>query len=256
MGIRFACHVCQRRLNIKRELAGRRGICPVCAARIRIPLDDCETSTPADERSPAAESPASRVGSSGDPLGDHPAEMRSDDLPPATDHVSPTVDSAPAVSPRPADPPSQADREALDVLTEQPEATWYVRPPSGGQYGPATTELLRQWISEGRVAATALLWREGWPQWRDASEALPQYADRLPAGGSTVQNAVPVTSGTGLTNAADLTSATDSQATVSAEPASTTALPRSKWTRAVMTIGLLSVLALSLILVLAFAVLR
>ena len=55
-----------------------------------------------------------------------------------------------------------------------------MRPPSGGQYGPATGEVLRQWISEGRVAATSLLWREGWPQWREAKDALPELAGRLP----------------------------------------------------------------------------
>ena len=251
MGIRFACHVCQRRLNIKRELAGRRGICPVCAARIRIPLEDCETSTPIDERPLAVASPTNRVGSSGHPRSDQPVEVPGDDASLATHHSTPAVDSAADEKSNPADPSSQADRETPDGLSDEAEATWYVRPPSGGQYGPATTELLRQWIGEGRVAATALLWREGWPQWRDASDALPEYADRMPAGGgSTVPNPAPVISST------DLPDAIDSQATESAEPATAKAMPRSKWTRAVMTIGLLSVLALSLILVLAFAVLH
>jgi len=66
------------------------------------------------------------------------------------------------------------------ILDDDSESSWYVRPPSGGQYGPATTELLKKWIEEGRVAATALLWREGWPQWRDASEALPELIAKLP----------------------------------------------------------------------------
>ena len=48
MGIRFACHVCQKQLNIKRDLAGRRGICPHCQSRFRIPLEDAEQSTPVD----------------------------------------------------------------------------------------------------------------------------------------------------------------------------------------------------------------
>jgi len=65
-------------------------------------------------------------------------------------------------------------------LEEEPNATWYVRPPSGGQYGPASTAELQEWIIQGRVAASALLWRDGWPQWRDASDALPEMAASLP----------------------------------------------------------------------------
>jgi hypothetical protein len=67
-------------------------------------------------------------------------------------------------------------------LDDEPDATWYVRPPSGGQYGPASNEILQQWIDEGRVASSALLWRDGWPQWREAAEAFPELAIRLPNG--------------------------------------------------------------------------
>ncbi len=130
MGIRFACHVCAHRLNIKSELAGRRGVCPSCSSRFRIPLEDAEKSTPIEEQTKS------------DPV---------------------------AVT----DPP-------VTILDDDDQSNWYVRPPSGGQYGPATTELLKQWIEEGRVAATALLWRDGWPQWRDASEALPELIAKLP----------------------------------------------------------------------------
>lgn len=132
MGIRFACHVCTHQLNIKSELAGRRGVCPSCSSRFRIPLENAEKSTPIDEQT------------NSDPV---------------------TVAAT--------DPPAT-------ILDDDDESNWYVRPPSGGQYGPATTELLKQWIEEGRVAATALLWRDGWPQWRDASEALPELIAKLP----------------------------------------------------------------------------
>ena len=37
MGIRFACHACGKRLNIKSELAGRRGVCPACSQTISHP---------------------------------------------------------------------------------------------------------------------------------------------------------------------------------------------------------------------------
>ena len=46
MGIRFGCHHCGRRLNVKEALAGRRGVCPSCRIRFRIPNRDSPTSLP------------------------------------------------------------------------------------------------------------------------------------------------------------------------------------------------------------------
>jgi hypothetical protein len=148
MGVRFACHVCNKRLNIKRELAGKRGVCPACSAKFRIPMEDTEHSTPVEAvRRQAVESPAMT-----DRSADNPAPREWID--------------------------EQADTSSPEEKTG--EDTWYVRPPSGGQYGPASSEMLKQWVAEGRVAATALLWRDGWPQWRDASQVLPELAGQLP----------------------------------------------------------------------------
>lgn len=166
MGIRFACHVCGKHLNIKRELAGRRGICPGCHARFRIPLEDAERSAPIESK----ESMQSRPLASSAVAGAAPA------VPPG----SRRQEQAPAVI-------QQADLASTSLLEDAPDATWYVRPPSGGQYGPASNDILKEWIEEGRVAATALLWRDGWPQWRDAGEALPELADQLPSGGVASQ---------------------------------------------------------------------
>ena len=164
MGIRFACHLCDHKLNIKSDLAGRRGICPACSGRFRIPLQDAEKSTPIENHS----------------TPDPDAESSSESV--ATE--APAVSVAEPKSPEPPDPNDPespiAANEQNTILDEDDDGNWYVRPPSGGQYGPATTELLKQWIGEGRVAATSLLWRDGWPQWRDASEALPELVEKLP----------------------------------------------------------------------------
>jgi GYF domain 2 len=60
-----------------------------------------------------------------------------------------------------------------DPIEESPEAIWYVRPPSGGQYGPARGDIMRKWVGEGRVSQDSLVWREGWNDWRTAGQVFP-----------------------------------------------------------------------------------
>jgi hypothetical protein len=63
-----------------------------------------------------------------------------------------------------------------DAIDEAPDAIWYVRPRAGGQYGPAKGDVLRKWISEGRIAPDALVWREGWADWQLAGPVFPDLA--------------------------------------------------------------------------------
>jgi hypothetical protein len=62
-----------------------------------------------------------------------------------------------------------------DPLADPAEVVWYVRPPSGGQFGPANRDLMRAWITEGRVTPDSLVWREGWRDWQEAQSVLPQF---------------------------------------------------------------------------------
>jgi hypothetical protein len=49
MGIRFACHACKRPLHLKDFQAGKRGKCPDCGIRFRIPVSDQPFSLPLDD---------------------------------------------------------------------------------------------------------------------------------------------------------------------------------------------------------------
>jgi len=77
-------------------------------------------------------------------------------------------------APVPTTQPPAASAGAVDPLAEAPDAIWYVRPPSGGQYGPAAGEVMQAWIAEGRVSPDSLVWREGWRDWKEASDTFPQ----------------------------------------------------------------------------------
>jgi hypothetical protein len=61
-----------------------------------------------------------------------------------------------------------------DPIAEAPEMIWYVRPPSGGQFGPAAGNVMRSWLAEGRLSADTLVWREGWRDWQEAGNVFPQ----------------------------------------------------------------------------------
>ena len=65
---------------------------------------------------------------------------------------------------------------AADPIAESPAASWYVRPPSGIQYGPARGDVMRKWIAEGRVSSDSLVWREGWTDWKNAGQLFPNLA--------------------------------------------------------------------------------
>lgn len=69
---------------------------------------------------------------------------------------------------------SPAATRSLSPGARPAEISWYVRPPTGGQFGPATGEVIRSWLEEGRVPVDSLVWREGWRDWKVASAAFPQ----------------------------------------------------------------------------------
>jgi hypothetical protein len=89
--------------------------------------------------------------------------------------VAPQTYAMPAAVPAPpAPPPPPQPAGPPDPLTEAPDSVWYVRPPSGGQFGPATSSVMRSWLQEGRISADSLVWREGWRDWQEALGVFPQ----------------------------------------------------------------------------------
>ena len=187
MGIRFYCEACGRKLNVKNFLAGKRGVCPQCGEGIDIPWESqIEKGAPAQRpvaqaareetiieplTMPARETPAASPQPQPSPQLDPPKPKP---IPAPTQPVQPVA--APVAPVAPATPPSPppAPTVSLDPLSEAPHAGWYVRPPGGGQYGPAQGEILRKWIDEGRVSGDSLVWREGWADWRSARELFPE----------------------------------------------------------------------------------
>jgi hypothetical protein len=167
MGIKFLCPN-GHKLNVKSFLSGKKAICPMCGARVIVPSEG--PADPSDESS-AAESTADIASPAIEQPLDQVAGLK-----------TPAAPSNSAATP--PLPPTLAD-----PIGDSPTAVWYVRPATGGQFGPASGEIMRDWLAQGRVGASSLVWRAGWPDWRTAAAIFPQLGG-LPAPGLALASGV------------------------------------------------------------------
>jgi hypothetical protein len=172
MGIKFLCPN-GHKLHVKVFLSGKKAICPKCGARVVVPAAD--PSTVADE------GPGLTAGDSSIEVEDSAVAARQATLAAAGQsgvHATTMAAALPASGSSPA--------TSSDPIEDAPSAVWYVRPATGGQFGPASGEIMRAWISEGRVGASSLVWRAGWSEWRAAAGIFPQLGALLATPGVSV----------------------------------------------------------------------
>jgi hypothetical protein len=231
MGIRFFCPN-GHKLNVKAFLAGQKGICPYCGCKVDIPLESVRSPSkqhagqypqggaaaapsvdmvmprsfeepfpmPSEPAAPpaslaSAASPPAMPPKPAAPPATAPAESAVAAAPVATalpaaaaapNYAAPAAPSAPA-------PPAARSSGPPDPLLESPDAVWYIRPPSGGQFGPAIASVMRTWLQEGRISADSLVWREGWRDWQEAIGVFPQLrGDDLAVYGAAIPALAPV----------------------------------------------------------------
>jgi hypothetical protein len=173
MGIRFYCPN-GHKLNVKDFQAGRKGVCPHCGAKMQIPLESTRSSS--RRAKPPAHGGATEDAAA-TPVDARPAEV-APEQPAMAAAQGPAVSNASAATALAATP-TVSPAGMADPLAEAGDVVWYVRPASGGQYGPAHTTMMRTWLAEGRVAAEALVWREGWRDWQEAGKVFPQLSAGL-----------------------------------------------------------------------------
>ncbi len=188
MEIRIPCSHCGKVLLVQSESAGTVGVCPACHQKINIvrpilgntPNQIADTlpsapqaargSTPTSKSNPSSGSGshsnvAKRKCSSSQDISD--IEFRSPNSIPSSMASRPTAAGGSA--------------SIVDPFAEQPDAAWYVRPPGGSQYGPASNEEFKLWIAEGRVGTQSIVWRTGWTDWLPASRVFNNLTD-MPGG--------------------------------------------------------------------------
>lgn len=186
MGLKFLCHHCNEPMHVKNFLAGKRGKCPNCNQSIRIPEEGEEYSRPVtrtEDVAGIAESSQEATEARSSTKSAVVAKSISGDSAVASGTKSPDRDirseSAKGESPTATNtsppPPPPGEITLPRCIEEAPNAAWYVRPPSGGQYGPAVGAVFWDWLKEKRVGESALVWREGWGTWQTASAVFPEF---------------------------------------------------------------------------------
>lgn len=165
-------------MHVKDFQAGKRGKCPHCNKSFRIPVESTDYSIPIlDGKSESiANAPARStavVKKSIDKETRTPSQSA-----PSNETQSRAASSTKQQGDKRPSLPSGANTSNPQTIPSAfaaaPNAAWYVRPPSGGQYGPADQQLLQLWIRENRVTGDSLLWREGQTQWIPSATLLPE----------------------------------------------------------------------------------
>lgn len=223
MGIHFRCHHCETELHVKDFQAGKRGRCPECRGKFRIPPTDAPHSLHPDTRLDSASealdgassettqsTPAAGIGSN--QSLDQVEQVEQETVPQAAESAANQPSSQATL-------PQEGGSGAVEELAAQKtfpqptlpqalqsavESQWYVRPPSGGQFGPATNPVMWQWLGENRVGRDALVWCEGWPEWLIAESVFEDYFSSVehdsPSVANPLRTAAAATTTTAITN--------------------------------------------------------
>lgn len=222
MGIRFYCPN-GHKLNVKSFLAGQRGVCPRCNAKLVIPFESTREKGSKDLPIAAEWEEQAKRQSQAGPLANAPQmgtavpvnlnaiqpvkPVESSAYPTGGTSAPPTpvpvgeAVAAPAPTPfflpQESSPtnfqlPSPSSGGGLflgmppkfpDPFADAPEAVWYVRVATGEQYGPVKAPVIRQWLNERRIVADTLIWREGWEEWRTGNQVFESLAGQGGPGG-------------------------------------------------------------------------
>jgi hypothetical protein len=70
-------------------------------------------------------------------------------------------------------------------------AIWYVHLPTGQRWGPTNTDNIMQWMQQRHIPASALIWRDGWPEWKFASAFFSQ-PKAIPNAGQQSSSQLPI----------------------------------------------------------------
>lgn len=174
------------RVKVKDHLAGRKGICPTCGARFRIPLASVDPPPAAGASVASAALRVAEIVS----LDAAVAERLPRALPlarafePAVAPLAaPVADSGRAVTAPAARVAEEHDAvepaaRLHPLIAARVDLAWCHARPGGAASDPLQAAAMQAWLDSGAAAADALVWRADWGEWRPLAMAFPEYARR------------------------------------------------------------------------------
>ena len=142
------------RVKVKDHLAGKKGICPSCGERFRIPQSNGTPAVNSQNHAP-----------SGLPIADvvslDPTPAAS--LPPALLLAGEDIAKAGG---RITIPPA---------IAEAFTASWCIAVPGGQPSASMSGSALLEWLTSGTVTGGELVWRSDWSDWRPVAEVFPDH---------------------------------------------------------------------------------
>ncbi len=160
------------RVKVKDTLAGKKGICPTCGARFRIPRASAE---PPPAAAAAAPLPLAAIVSLEAAMAERlPRAVPIDQMAAAVHDVH--DEEAPVMLPSAEEPAPVPSLHPL--IAERPDLIWCHAEPGGTPSEPLGADAMQAWLSSGRPPADALVWRADWAEWRPLAAAFPEHAGR------------------------------------------------------------------------------
>ena len=165
------------RVKVKVELAGRKGLCPTCGMKFRIPRAGDEIPGPTVvEPPPAAEPGGAAAWPTARIVSIDPAVVAG--LPRALPVEGPTG----AVQPRADVPPVSSAFAAVPqrawhpAIADRPDLAWSVAQPGGEPSPSLSADGMQEWLDARGWNGDEYVWRADWPQWLPFRQVFP---DRL-----------------------------------------------------------------------------
>ncbi len=149
------------RVKVKDDLAGRKGICPQCAARFRIPEK-------------GAELPLARVVSLDEAEAAGLPRARAANRSGASRPQQPAAAEPGVTHPAAADPVAAVEPAAVHPsIAERPDLSWCLAVPGGQPSPPLSGEAMQRWLEAGHATGEELVWRADWPDWVAIRSVFP-----------------------------------------------------------------------------------
>ncbi len=197
MGIRFLCHHCEKRLNVKQTQAGSEGMCPHCSETIHVPLKSTIPSAIEKRNHEARNSQRVKSIQGDDSIGLHDVDnqetmeglaaekrqissggkttetlKRKQSESDAMLTFDSNDDSTELFMLAKPEPPETFGK--IDPIAEAPSRIWYFRSHELGERGPLKGKSMQESLDRGEVTVGCVVWRDDWEDWFEAEKVFPK----------------------------------------------------------------------------------